>query len=358
MVSTPDWEALDSWWAATVERGQLVRFDTASLVVDPGWLDGQASLVDDWWHATMHSERSVLVDGASSIDSEWLNGLWPELDPWWEQYLTARTEDITELLTQLDAADEAWAASAGRFDADPLSADWRTARGSTGPIRFTREEDWSYGLAHLLRSDDGTLATELFGEGAIDRVVAVETEAHLPGDDATTRYEDILISGPGGGVSIEVKIGDTNLRKSLDTAALVEQHHDGAWTHILLVPDYQLPDLRATFGDALSEPKAGPPVISATRSADIQVVYWQDVSAALRTLLQRDSEVGPHWAASAYVFCTLIEQRILGLVSRPVLKRMAEAADVVHGDNSLSVGIGDIEQEIAYLQATMEREEE
>jgi hypothetical protein len=54
------------------------------------------------------------------------------------------------------------------------------------------------------------------------------------------------------------------------------------------------------------------------------------------------------------VFCTLIEQRILGLIPRPVVERLSEAADVVHSDESLSIKIGDLESEIAYLQTTSE----
>lgn len=348
-VTTGDWTALDTWWASRVESDQSSLFDTASIEVDPGSLDAQWTAIDGWWDSTLHSERSVLIDGAESIDSGWLSELWPELEPWWETYRVARQEDVTELLAELDAADDAWAASKSRFDADPLSVDWQSAHGSTGPIRLSREEDWSYGLAHLLRSGDGELLTELFGE--LGRVTSVETEAHLPGGDDTTRYEDILVTSPDGGISVEVKIGDTNLRKTLDTAALVEQHYHGDWTHVLLVPEYQLPDLRATFGEGLSESDSGPPMIESARSGNIQVRYWREVSAALRTRLQCDGELSPHWAASAYVFCTLIEQRILGLVPRPSVERMVEAADVVHGAGSLSVGIGDIESEIEYLRA-------
>ncbi|SEP18402.1 hypothetical protein SAMN05216388_104121 [Halorientalis persicus] len=50
---------------------------------------------------------------------------------------------------------------------------------------------------------------------------------------------DILITHPKGGISIEVKLGDTNLAKTRDTAALVEQHFRGEWTHILLLPTDQ-----------------------------------------------------------------------------------------------------------------------
>lgn len=119
------------------------------------------------------------------------------------------------------------------------------------------------------------LIDELFRTAHEETLDNVETEAHLPGGSETTRYEDILISYPGGGISIEVKIGDTNLRKTVETAALVERHHSGDWTHVLLLPTYQHPQLRDTFGEALIEPAAGPPIITATpfgnQEVEIQV---------------------------------------------------------------------------------------
>jgi hypothetical protein len=60
------------------------------------------------------------------------------------------------------------------------------------------------------------------------------------------------------------------------------------------------------------------------------------------------------WAASAYVVCTLIEQRILGFTPKPVLERLMTIDDIVNDDVSLAVSIGDIESEIAYLQSTTE----
>lgn len=98
-------------------------------------------------------------------------------------------------------ADKTWPAGPGQFDTDPLSADWQTAPGSTGPIRLDREEDWSYGLADLFRSGSGVLIGELFDIAHERTPDSVETEAHLPGSSETTRYEDILINYAGGGTT-------------------------------------------------------------------------------------------------------------------------------------------------------------
>lgn len=350
---------LDGWWESHVDPDRSALADGDSLVLDTRWIDGQWASIDDWWTSYISTDRSALIDDtAITLDGRSLDDGWSDLDDWWTTYSEARQEDVKELLAALDMADETWAAGPSRFDADPLSADWQTAQGSKGPIRLGREEDWSYGLAYLLQSGSEVLIDELFRTAHEETLDNVETEAHLPGGSETTRYEDILISYPGGGISIEVKIGDTNLRKTVETAALVERHHSGDWTHVLLLPTYQHPQLRDTFGEALIEPASGPPIITATpfgnQEVEIQVRNWQEISAALRAILQRDCELPPHWAASAYVVCTLIEQQVLGFAPRPVVKRLAATDDIVHDDVSLAVSIGDIESEICYLRETTE----
>lgn len=358
-VTDHDWAKLDGWWESHVDRDQSILTDADSIVLDTRWLDGQWTSIDDWWTSYISTDRSALVDDTTTkLGDNSLDDGWADLDDWWRTYTEARQEDVKELLAALDMADETWAAGPSPFDTDPLSADWQTAQGSTGPIRLGREEDWSYGLADLLRSGSGVLIDELFDTAHEGTPDSVETEAHLPGGSETTRYEDILINYPGGGISIEVKIGDTNLKKTVETAALVERHHFGDWTHVLLLPAYQHPQLRDTFGEALTEPAAGPPIITATpfdnRDVEVQIRNWQDISTALRAILQRNDEISSHWAASAYVVCTLIEQRILGFAPKPLVERLAVTDDIVHDDVSLAVSIGDIESEVAHLQATTE----
>lgn len=115
---------------------------------------------------------------------------------------------------------------------------------------------------------------------------SVEKEAHLPGGSEITWYEDILINYLDGGICIKMTIGDTNLQKTVETALLVERHHSGDWTHNLLLPAYQHPQLRDTFGEALTEPAVDPPIITATpldnREIEVQVRNWQEISTALR----------------------------------------------------------------------------
>lgn len=356
-VTDSEWATIDSWWESHIDPDRLVLTDVGDLVLDTRWIDGQRANIDDWWTSYVSTDRSTLVnDSATTLDGKSMDDGWIELDDWWRTYSEARQEDVEELLAALDMADEMWAAGLSQFDTDPLSADWKTGQGSTGPIRLGREEDWSYALAHLFRSGPGVLIDELFETVHEGSPHSVETEAHLPGGSETTRYEDILISYPGGGISIEVKIGDTNLQKTVETAALVERHHFGDWTHILLLPAYQHSQLRDTFGEALTESPDHPSLITETpfdnQEVEVQVRNWQEISTTLRAILQRNDELPAHWAASAYVVCTLIEQRILGFVPKPVVKRLATTDDIVHDDVSLSVSIGEIESEISYLQAT------
>lgn len=361
-VTDYDWAKVDGWWESHVNSDQSILTDSGNPVLDTRWLDRQWTSIDDWWTSYVSADRPALVDNtATTLDDRLLDGNWADLDDWWWTYSDARQEDVEELLAALDMADRMWATGPSQFDTDPLSADWQTAQGSTGPIRLGQEEDWSYALAELLRS--GVLITELFDiaheRGTPD---SVETEAHLPGDSETTRYEDILINYPGGGISIEVKIDDTNLQKTVEAAALVERHHSGDWTHVLLLPAYQHSQLRDTFGEALTEPAAGPQIITATpfgnREIEVQIRNWQEISTALRAIFQRNDELPPHWAASAYVVCTLIEQRILGFAPKPVVKQLVVRDDIVHGDVSLAVSIGDIETEISYLQAIIKEKQD
>lgn len=358
-VTDRDWDKLDGWWDSDANPDQSILTDADSLVLDSRWLDGQWASIDDWWTSYVSTDRSALVnDTATILDDRSLDDGWVDLDDWWQTYSEARKEDVEELLSTLDMAEETWTAGPSQFDTDPLSADWQTAQGSTGPIRLVREEDWSYALAELFRSGPGVLIDELFDTAHEGTPDGVETEAHLPGGSETTRHEDILIKYPGGGISIELKIGDTNLQKTVETAALVERHHSGDWTHILLLPAYQHTQLRDTFGEALTEPAVGPPIITATpfdnRGIEVQIRNWQEISTVLRTILQRNNDLPPHWAASAYVVCTLIEQRILGFAPKPMVERMVATDDIVHDDVSLAISIGDIESEISYLQATTE----
>lgn len=358
-VTNFDWATLDGWWESYVGSDRSVLTDSDTPVLDTRWPDDQWASIGHWWTSYVATDRSALVDeSVTTLDNGSLTDDWGDLDGWWRAYSEARQEDVEELLVALDMADETWAAGQGPFDADPLSADWRTARGSTGPIRLSREEDWSYGLADLFRSGSGVLIGELFDDSCAGTPDSVETEAHLPGGSETTRYEDILINTSGGGISIEVKIGDTNLQKTVETAALVERRYAGDWTHVLLLPAYQRPQLRDTFGEAVTEPPAGPPIITVTpfdnREIEVQVRNWQEISTALRAILLRNDELSPHWAASAYVVCTLIEQRILGFTPKSVVEKLAEADDIVHDDVSLAVSTGDAESEISYLQAITE----
>ena len=358
-VTNHDWANLDGWWESHVDQFRPILANTEAPVLDANWLNDQWDNTDDWWASYLSTNRSTLLsDTSTTLDDRSFGHNWAELDSWWRTYSDARQEDVEELLAAMNMADNTWASSQSQFDTDPLAADWQTAQGFTGPIRLRREENWSFALADLFRSGSGVLISELFDTTRKETPNSVETEAHLPGGSETTRYEDILINLPSGGISIVVKVGDTSLQKTVETAGLVERHYSGDWTHVLLLPAYQHSQLQSTFDEALTQPADGPPIITETpfgnREVEVEVRNWQEISLALRAVLQRTEVLPPHWAASAYVVCTLIEQRILGFTPKPLVERLAATDDVVNDDVSLSVSIGDIESQISYLQRTTE----
>lgn len=358
-VTNHDWDNLDRWWESYVNQFRPILANTEGPVLDANWLNDQWDNTDDWWASHLSTNRSTLIsDTSTTLDDRSVGDILTELDSWWRAYSDARQDDVEELLAAMNTADNMWASGPSQFDTDPLAANWQTAQGFTGPIRLGREEDWSYALAELFRSEEGVLISELLNITHEEGPDSVETEAHLPGSSETTRYEDILINLPEGGISIEVKVGDTSLQKTVETAGLVERHYSGDWTHVLLLPAYQHSQLQSTFGEALTEPADGPPIITETpfgnREIEVEVRNWQEISLALRVILQRSENLSPHWAASAYVICTLIEQRILGFTPKPLVERLAATDDIVNDDVSLSVSIGDIESQISHLQQTTE----
>lgn len=357
-ISSHDWATLETWWMSHVNGDRPMLIGSDSIELDTSWLDEQWVEFDEWWRSYASTSRAALIDRANiTLEDDVMEDGWVGLDSWWETYSVARQEDLEELLRTLNMVSDIWTTESNQFEADPLGADWQPAQGATGPIRFTREEDWSFALADLFRAGHGIFLEELFDTPHEESPDNVETEAYLPGDEETTRYEDILVTYPSGGISIEVKIGDTNLQKTVETAALVERHHTGDWKHVLLIPGYQHSNLRETFGEALTEPETGPPKITATpfdtQEIEVIVQNWETISATLRAILQRGEENSTHWAASAYVVCTLIEQRILGLIPKPTVERLAAADDIIHDDSSLDISIGDIEDEISYLTSTI-----
>jgi len=64
-----------------------------------------------------------------------------------------------------------------------------------------------------------------------------------------------------------------------------------------------------------------------------------------------------HWIASAYLFCTLIEQKILQLIPIPVVEHLVNADDVRMSDSIVFSG-SNMEDQIKYLRNTKRAKED
>jgi len=257
----------------------------------------------------------------------------------------------------LEQINDIWAASNTRFDDDPLATNWTAHSNTRGPLRPNQEENWSQWLAHLLRGNDGVLLGELFGRyNSVPE--SVEREVYLPDSDAPDRYADILVFDDNLGISIEVKKGDEHYKKTTHTAGLVEEHFARDWTHILLVPGYKRPALQSAFEDTIETATEDRSQIQSEQSRPVSIVFWREISEAIRRILLSERTVSPHWEASAYLFCTLIEQKLLEFNPQQEIKTIASAGDVVHTTHSLTVATGSVEKQLNYLREILERNEQ
>jgi len=200
----------------------------------------------------------------------------------------------------------------------PLTTDWNSNKGVTEPLRTYQEENWSQWLAHLLHSAPPEFLTNLFGEDYDRQPNSVEREVYLPDREGTSRYADIVLFYKDRGLSIEVKKGDKHYSKTIDTASLIESHYAKDWEHVLLLPKYKSNALRRSFTEELEDSDKSQLVIRSDESKDIKVLYWREISSAIREELQSDSESDPHWDASDIYSVLLSSERLLDLLrSRP-----------------------------------------
>ncbi|GAB6880105.1 hypothetical protein JCM17823_23790 [Halorubrum gandharaense] len=351
LTDADDWFEIDSWWESFRVSHSLGQLEQRESRLDSRWWDGVADDIDQW--VEQHRSEfafSQLDSDTLTVTHRWNEGHWETLDPWWESYDEIRTEVARQLYEELERSDERWQHSNSRFDSDPLSADWRRHHPTRGPLRPNQEENWSQWLAHLLRGADGILLEELFGERCDESPQAVEREVYLPAENESDRYADILVFLRTRGLSIEVKKGDEHYKKTTHTASLVEDEFLHEWMHTLLLPKHKHASLRDSFERSLCESESGRLTIHSEDSTDVNVVFWEEVSHAIRAILLNDETVPPHWEASAYLFCTLIEQKLLDYNPKPVVSKLVSRSDVVHSSQSLRIATGSPEEQISYLR--------
>lgn len=351
-VAPDDWISIDTWWISYVDETSPVIRSNTSRIGKSAYVTGGWEQLDAWDRVrTAASPVAEDVISVEESDKQRSINSWEELDSWWRTYAATghdTAKDIADILVQSNTA---WDAGSGPFNNDPLAVAVTTTDADRGPLRPNGEVAWSRWLARLLRPSQ-TLVTELFDVSVPAPPSEVSLEDRLEKEDSTKvafRRPDILVRHDELGISIEVKLDDPNYSKTADTARLVEQEYDGEWIHTLLLPKRHTARLDSTVNPGLTHRSESHRQIEWEDPGPVDVLYWQDVTAALRTLLRRGDIVDDHWAANAYLFCALVEQQLLGFQPQEVINTMAEPADVV--DTLQPITLAEVlEEQLIYLR--------
>ena len=296
-------------------------------------------MLDPWWTTFVggtalngNSTRNVVLNPSRQA------GVWSVLDGWWDVYTETGHETAIEIRDLLVASNEHWAIGEGPFDTDPLVSDVAMERSLLGPLQPTVELQWSYWLAELLRVP--AFVEQVLGRAFTDDHIEVVREVSYDREiDDGSRRADIVLKQSGIGVSIEVKLFDTHYAKTAETAELVENDAKNLeWSHALLLPKSQRGALEANVNVPLEISEDGTEYVMWENTRPIQVVYWRDVSAAARRLLRDGVVEDDQWNAAAYLFCGLVEQRLLNFQPLPVIRRMAGAEHVTDTTRPIQLG--------------------
>lgn len=345
-ITPDDWTALDSWWSTHAQAWPGTRHANAVGTLDSPQVADRWPELDPWWRA--HANSTPLDCGAASsrvLLAEQLTNSWHALDSWWDVYTEIGHETSVAIAELLKQSNEAWRQSAAPFDTDPLAA---AVTQDEGPLLPSNEEGWSDWLAKVLRPS-AALVDELFDVAVEDAPDEIIREDQLSKDDGGFRRPDILLFQTDRGISIEVKLGDEHYAKTEETACLAEQKYDDyKWHHTLLLPSRKTERLRATVDPAVSQRDDGQLQVEWENPGPITVVYWRDVTAAIRRLLHRGDIVTDHWASNAYLFCAAVEQRIMRFQPQPIIEQMADPSNVVDTIQPIMVA-GVLDEQHAYL---------
>ncbi len=192
------------------------------------------------------------------------------------------------------------------LDGDPTARDWT----SFLPLRRDREEDWSDWLAQLIKdSTTGRFAWALLGaveRRHVDSYVepTVHREVLYDGYRA-----DLVIEWNGNDRSythIEVKVGDQDLGKTLETARKMAKRFGRDLTRrsdaVLLMPS----QLEAWELECNVQPEM---------RKRVNCLTWVHVARALRSALPQSAGESIHWRVWAHAFCGAVEQDLLGMRS-------------------------------------------
>jgi len=302
--------------------------------------------LDSWWRAYADSGPHVRVAASSrTLFVEQLEDEWTDLDSWWDAYTDIGHETAVDIRELLRESNEAWRQSPAPFDTDPLAA---AVTDDEGPLLPGTEEGWSDWLAKVLRPS-AALVAELFVVPVDGAPHEVLREDQLAKDDGGFRRPDLLLFHADRGISIEVKLGDEHYGKTEETARLAEREYTGyEWHHTLLLPERKRDRLSTIVTPAVSSRDDGQLQVEWGDPGPIAVVFWRDVTAAIRTILRRGDAVNDHWAANAYLFCAAVEQQILRFQPQPIIEQMADPATIVDTVQPITVA-GVLDNQREYL---------
>ena len=190
------------------------------------------------------------------------------------------------------------------FGGDPS----RKNRSKFRPLRLSREEDWSDWLAFFLEESNGNFIKELLGldntkgsEFVIEREYQVQERR---ADKVQGRRADIVLTcrNKKVGIHIEVKVGDLELDKTIETSEFMEREFNKdrelKWTNYLLLPAEDEPSWEALKN------KPGWDKVDA--------ITWDDISIAMRNCFVNGKE-DLVWKAWAHPFIGIIEQKLLDI---------------------------------------------
>jgi len=343
--TTNRWDGMKAMWQS---QPTMVPDDVSPHVAGIQPLTRRWRELGNWEHTQAQSSRLLDDPDSLAIDQDQFAACWSDFDPWWDAYSESGHEAAVEIVELFEQSNTVWNEAAAPFDTDPLSSKLSEPSGLRGPLRPSGEVSWSRWLARLLRPSQA-LVTELFGMSIDHPPTRVDRETRIEKPEGTFRRPDILVFCGDHGVSIEVKLDDDNYRKTAETARLVEQKYDGRkWNHVLLLPKENKERLNSVVEPTIEPRSDGSQRIMWDDPEPIEVVYWQDVTAAIRTVLRQGEAVDDQWAANGYLFCAVAEQRLIGFQPLPIIERSIDSDDFVEAVRPIGM-VDTLEQQLIYL---------
>lgn len=351
-IQTDSWQDIDCW-SHSLERSSRIRYSESVRLLDSVKVASDWDDIGTWWECYSNGQEVIQDRKSISIRSEQrLPGYWTEFDSWWNLYTDIGRETARKVAELIKRSNKVWANSEGPFDEDPLSSNIDPIGIQRGPLHPHVEEDWSQWLAQLLSTSE-ELVSALLGVEGTEVPKRVIREAHLPKTGGNFRRADILVILPNEAVSIEVKLSDEGFGKTEETARLVERHYGHLdWTHVLLLPMRQRDSLDDKIEPDLKEVD-GQLQIDWDNPGPIDVVYWRDVTSVVRSLLLNGDVVDSLWAANAYLFCAVVEQRVMKFQSLSAIDRSLSTESVPNAIQPIVIA-DTLEQQLSYLQSVLE----